>query len=465
MKVRPTNEQFREKLEQVKVALRSEIIDGKYAPGEFLPSEASLAEAFGMSNRSLRKGLDLLVEEGWIEKIPGVGNKVLTRQTRVVLKLVCNQVTHRNLLLSELLSRFQAQYPWISVETELYSEIPGPDSVKKIDLVMIDNFQFLQAIESGGAEKLEPLPVHTGIFSAVSRPFFYEGLPYMQPIIFSPIVLCYNKAHFRENGLQEPNGSWTWNDLVQSAELLTNGNGRYGFCFHGPGINRWPVFLLQSGERFEWSGRKPNSLRGTKLLESLKLFRSIIENRNMFPLYWSEDSREINQMFLEGRLSMTLNSYMGFNQWMDADPDAIPDFDISPVPFIDEPRTLVIALGLGIVRHTPYMEEAKLFLDFMTSFGTQQFIRDETVSIPSLQAVHSTIAPSSMQRPNRYPLFREMLFSYRSYSDLNIPASAFSKLYNHFKAYWANIIDEDELCARIDKTRFGETDVRQSIGT
>lgn len=456
MKARPTNEQFREKLEQVKMALRNEIMEGTYAPGDYLPSEAALASAFGMSNRSLRKGLELLVEEGWIEKIPGVGNKVKTRQARVALKLVCNRVTHVNLLLPELINRFHSMYPWISVENGLYSEIPGPDAADSVDLVLIDNLQFQHAVESGFAPRLEPLPEHPGMYPTISRLFAVDGRPYLQPIIFSPIVLCYNKTHFRECGLQEPDGSWTWDDLVRHAELLSNDNGRYGFCFHGPSTNRWPVFVLQSGERFEWAGGKPNALRGTKLLESLKLFKSIIQNRRVFPLFWSEDSNEINQMFLEGKLSMSLNSYMGFNQWMDADPAKVPDYDISPVPFIDEPRTLVIALGLGRVRHSAHPEEAKLFQQFLTSFEVQQFIRDKTHSIPSLQAVHETLPPNAFKRPNRHSLFREMLFAYRTYGDLNVPAAAFPKLYQHLKAYWANIIDEDELGERIDNIRFGE---------
>ncbi|TNJ53408.1 GntR family transcriptional regulator [Paenibacillus hemerocallicola] len=37
-------------------------------------SEKILVVRFGLSNNSIRAGLEQLVKEGWIEKIPRVGN-------------------------------------------------------------------------------------------------------------------------------------------------------------------------------------------------------------------------------------------------------------------------------------------------------------------------------------------------------------------------------------------------------
>lgn len=79
-------------------------------------------------------------------------------------------------------------------------------------------------------------------------------------------------------------------------------------------------------------------MRGTRLLESMKVYKRIIHNRKAFPLFLSESNGDIMQMFEEGKLSMILNTYMGLNLWKQAN----LEYDVAPVPFIYEPRTLVI---------------------------------------------------------------------------------------------------------------------------
>ncbi|MFF0310010.1 GntR family transcriptional regulator [Streptosporangium sp. NPDC004379] len=59
---------------QVADLLRREIVHGGY--GERLPLETALAREFGASRNTVREALDLLREEGLIERCPGVGTTV-----------------------------------------------------------------------------------------------------------------------------------------------------------------------------------------------------------------------------------------------------------------------------------------------------------------------------------------------------------------------------------------------------
>ncbi|MEF3304765.1 extracellular solute-binding protein [Paenibacillus sp. GYB003] len=450
MRRRPTKEQFQQQLERMVGELRGDIMDGRLAPGDNLPPEKALAARFGMSNNSVRAGLEQLVREGWIEKIARVGNRVAAARPPVKLKLVCNWMPFRNLQLSRLLDDFRRQYPWILVEAVATGGNPGyeaNDGTLSGDVVMLENFQFQYVAETGGHELLEALPVKPELYPQATDTFTVEGRLYMQPLIFSPIVLCYNKAHFRENGMLEPDGSWTWDDLMRAAEKLSDGKGRYGFCFHVPSKNRWPVFLLQSGERFEWDGGRLRSLRGTKLLEGMKVCKRIIRNRKAFPMYLSENHDDIDRMFLEGKVSMTLSSYMGMNGWKQSD----IEFDVSPVPRIDEMRTLVISLGIGVGRGTKHKEEALLLIDFLTSEHAQNVIRRTTFSIPSLGTVHLNANDAEGYRPSRYMMFREIMSSLRPHNALNVSHDAMGKMENELKAYWADLLDEDELCDRLGK--------------
>lgn len=444
MKGRPTNEKFRNQLENMVNTLRSEIVSGHYRFGDYLPSEKILAARFNLGNLSVRKGLEQLVEASLIEKIPRVGNRVcIERSARpsVTLTLSCSSVTVRNLELPRLLGEFHKQYPWIHVEYRIQS---GP--LEGDDVVTIDNFQFQRLVEANEVQELAPLDVQPDIYPRLLEPFMLEGQLYLQPVVFSPVVLCYNKAHFRECGLNFPNGDWTWDDLVRSAERLSEVKGRSGFCFHVPDLNRWPLFLLQSGGAFEWNGSRLKSIRGTPLMEGIRLCRSLIQNRKVFPLYWSQDNSDIGRMFADGKISMALTTYLGLNRWKLTG----LDYDISPVPFMNTPRTLLLSLGIGVSAKTRYPEEARLLAGFFTSPIAQRFIQKHTLSIPSSCSLPVRVKEDAIRRPERYPLFHVMMFSFRTHQALNVPTKVFSILFRQIKAYWADLIDEDELCARLE---------------
>ncbi|MEO0371041.1 MAG: phosphonate metabolism transcriptional regulator PhnF [Pseudomonadota bacterium] len=54
-------------------ALRCDIAEGRYAPGDKLPTEAALATRFGVNRHTVRHGLSALVEEGVIRTRRGAG--------------------------------------------------------------------------------------------------------------------------------------------------------------------------------------------------------------------------------------------------------------------------------------------------------------------------------------------------------------------------------------------------------
>ena len=57
-------------------SLRDKIYEGKYAFGDKLPSERSLAEKFGISHLTVRKALAILEEEGMLLRVQGKGTFV-----------------------------------------------------------------------------------------------------------------------------------------------------------------------------------------------------------------------------------------------------------------------------------------------------------------------------------------------------------------------------------------------------
>ena len=62
--------------QQLADSLRDKIYEGKYAFGDKLPSERSLAEKFGISHLTVRKELAILEEEGMLLRVQGKGTFV-----------------------------------------------------------------------------------------------------------------------------------------------------------------------------------------------------------------------------------------------------------------------------------------------------------------------------------------------------------------------------------------------------
>lgn len=60
-------------IERLKKDIHDRIIDGRFKPGEQLPSEPELAELFGVSRNSLREAVGLLENEGYLLKRKGIG--------------------------------------------------------------------------------------------------------------------------------------------------------------------------------------------------------------------------------------------------------------------------------------------------------------------------------------------------------------------------------------------------------
>ena len=62
-------------------ALRSDLAEGRYDPGDKLPTEAALAERFGVNRHTVRHGLSALVDEGLIRTRRGAGAFVAATPT------------------------------------------------------------------------------------------------------------------------------------------------------------------------------------------------------------------------------------------------------------------------------------------------------------------------------------------------------------------------------------------------
>lgn len=64
---------------QLRTTLATEISNGGYTPGQFLPSEPELARRFAISRSTVRQALFALEQDGIVERLPGKGTVVVDR--------------------------------------------------------------------------------------------------------------------------------------------------------------------------------------------------------------------------------------------------------------------------------------------------------------------------------------------------------------------------------------------------
>jgi ABC-type sugar transport system, periplasmic component len=454
MSDKPSRTTFRKRLDEMVSQLREEIVAGKRAIGEFLPSEQALGEQFQLSKNSVRKGLDMLVAEGLIEKVPRVGNRVASPDEEGVqtVKFGYYPSVLQEGLLNRVLADFHGAFPHIRVRSIPlpYDQFAGTVAEYMrsdlLDVITINYTDYRHMAENGWTDLLEELEPNPELYPFLSGVFADGCANRALPFIFSPIVLCYNRDHFAEKQLPEPDSGWSWDELLTSAKKLSENQGRYGFYFHLLSDNRWPVFLLQSGVRFVPGSEEYDE----GLRRSLTLFRHIQRDRSLFPNYMSESDADAEDLFLQGKLSMIMSTYFSLNRFIGA-PFA---FDVAPLPYMGEAKTLLLTIGAALSRHSKVKEAARTFLDYMLSYPVQLNIRQRTLSIPANKKAAEWQGKEVMARPTRFHMYREIIPTFRKFTELNLAASQLQTVRKELKLFWSGMEDEETVIRRLKSQLF-----------
>lgn len=450
---------FHSRLNQLIEQLRKDITSGMYEKGSYLPPEKTLAKQFKLSNKSVRKGLDELVAEKWIEKVPRVGSLVIysgptvSVKSKVKLIMGCYPNDERSIKLSLLLKDYVLEHPHVQVETvSLQSESNIIDTLCPaldhglVDLFTLKDRHFQELVEAGFLSKLKKQSYKEHIYPFLNNAFTKENELYAQPLIFSPLILAYNRQHFREAGMMEPEVGWTWHDAIHYASQLSMPDQRYGIHFQILLEERWPVFLLQSANIS--SDDEGMSEIGDKWLEGLRLCKNMIRNQRIFPSHLYNSSRDVGTLFLQGLTSMIMTSYDSLNRFATSD----LDYDISSLPYINEPNTLLFTTGIAVNHLSEHNEFAQSLANYLASPRAQQLIRKNTLSIPSskLAAESPDDMEDDLNRPAKFHLYRELIPGFRRFNDLHLTASSLHSLREVLKKYWTDLISEQQLCEEIN---------------
>lgn len=458
MNDKPKRTTFRQRMDEMVAALRSDIGMGRYAPGDFLPSEHQLIEQYRLSKNSVRKGLDLLVEQGIVEKVPRVGTRVTSKSESgaVTIKLAYFPSMLQETNLMTLLERFHSAHPGIFV---LLVPLPLPfmHLTEQLEQLLVNdpvdviavNLPFLERLATIRplSEQLEQLEQADGVYPFLFRSFQKNGALYAQPFVFSPIVLCYNKEHLRQAGVPDPDSGWTWADLAAAAGKLSANRDRLGFYMHYLSLNRWPLLLLQNRIDFKRDDQGRLTFPRSRFCRSIETGTKLLTSPGKAPMFLSENDTDTEKLFLQQKVSMIAASYFSLNLLRAAD----FEFDIAPLPRLEDAATLLLSVGLGISKYGKHKHAAKTFIDYCLGADAQLYIRQKTLSIPSVKQAAEWMGEDGLNRPSRYWMYRDIIPTFREYADIGISHDELDRISHELRLYWSGLDPLDTVCDRIER--------------
>jgi len=180
---KPSRKTFHERLDRMVSAIRDEILSGVRKEGEFLPSEKALAKTYQLSNKSVRQGLDELVAQRLIEKIPRVGNRVvgLSGGSAATLKFGCHPSLFQEAAMDTLLAEFRKQHPDIRVELVSVPSLNSFHAVRKLldngmlDVMTMNYNGFDDFRENNGFGLLETLDPNPSVYPFLTEVMSWEA--------------------------------------------------------------------------------------------------------------------------------------------------------------------------------------------------------------------------------------------------------------------------------------------------
>ncbi|WP_251551118.1 extracellular solute-binding protein [Neobacillus muris] len=459
---------FKEQLNNLVLTLRQRILSGEIGIGEYLPSELVLAEQYGLSKNSVRKGLEELVEQGLIVKKSRIGNQVISNHTfdQTILRVGYYSSLVNEAQYLELIHKFEQKLPSIKVQTITLPYDHYQQTVhdffqnELIDVVTINHQDFLDFAEPSNV--FEEQERDNGIYPFLQRPFesfSNKNKVHVRPFVFSPIILCYNKGHFDESQLSYPDSGWSWDEALKTARSFMKDHGKAcGLYFHPLSINRWPIFMLQNRVWFKRDSLGNISFPADRMLESASFIRKIFDEQGISHSFLSDNDRDAEKLFVEDQASMIVTSYFSLNE-IRKHP---VEYDIAPLPYIKDPGSLLLIIGLAINKHTKKKEAAKKFVDFMSGESAQEEIRTTTLSIPAMKRVAEKSDGEVVYKPSRFHLFREIIPTFKLFSDLGLNSKDILKLRNELRIFLSDFMDDKIFLQRL-KTKLSPIQVTKKI--
>lgn len=455
---------FSTRYEQFLTLLRDQIRSGALVPSALLPSEPELSVQSALSRSSVRKALEVLVAEGLVVKVRGKGNFVATGVPPLQQPLTVG-VLHPALELLRILSLLETfakanagidvkplrfgVFSYVETIRDLLRHESVPDCFLVTDSLFAD---FSPEQELLDLTPLMPpeLDIDAHSYREVFEAFSHKGRIYAVPIVWSPVVLCYNRDLFDRAGVPYPDSTWDWQRLVDAARRLTvdlDGDGspdQWGFCI-STDPNRWPVFLMQHGARLQDPSGTGCDFTDPRIAEAIDQVLALIYQHRVSPFFSNQMDIAAEDLFARGKAAMVLTTYFYLNTYS----RLRFRWDIAEPPRGRERATGLITLGLSVNKRTKRLDVVRRLIEFFLSKQAQWYFKREGATLPVLREVaESSEGLDESIHPASYGVFKDVLPYARRFTSLG-RRPCLLQLNRELGLAWHNLESPDDAVARL----------------
>jgi|SRR6056297_22271 len=271
---------------------------------------------------------------------------------------------------------------WDDYFTRLDSQIAGgiaPDvfEVNYESFVSYASKDVLTSLESVQGWSEQSDKYYPKAYSA----FEYGGRQYGLPETFSTSVVFYNKELFDKAGLQYPDSTWDWDQVIGAAKKINTQDGVWGM--YSP-IQFWEFYkkAAQNGGSLLSSDGKTVTVDAPENVEALNFMVNLIEKHGVMPTEEDLGGVSNEQAFLDGKIGILVSGIWMFDTFKDAD----FEWDIIVEPGLKSKACHFFANGLVMSKNTKHPEAAAKWIEFFTSNPEMVSIRmSSNWELPAIQ--------------------------------------------------------------------------------
>lgn len=284
--------------------------------------------------------------------------------------------------------------------------------------IFLMNFRKLGVLSSEGAlytldASLDSSQVlkRDDFYPAALEAFTYNGALQCLPQNLSSPVIYYNKALFDAAELAYPDGSWDWDEFVDTAQALTldtNDDGtpdQYGFGTSVQAMRLAP-FVWQNGADFldDYSNPTRLTLDTPEAREAIEWFVNLQVVEHVMPDADAEAGIDSTNRFLQGTMAMYMNSRVQVPTLR-----TITDFewDAASLPIGKRPASVLHSDGFCVpiqaAKDPNHLQGIWSFIEYAFSETGQTLLAETGRTVPSRikvaesEAFLSSVPPANNQ--------------------------------------------------------------------
>lgn len=248
------------------------------------------------------------------------------------------------------------------------------------------------------------------------------------PKDYDTIGLWYNKSLFDEAGIEYPDENWTWDDLLEAAQELTDEEaGVYGVLAPLNRQEGYHNFIYQNGGYVISEDKTESGFRKDETVDAVQWYADLSAKHGVSPTQNQFADNSNLTFFQSGRGAMAF-----FGSWMTAEMAnneyTAENVDVAPLPQGEKQATIFNGLANSVAENTKYPQEAQKFVEFLSSEKAMKLQGENGSAIPALEGIDTTFNEA-------YPEFNTQIF-------IDQMESGVIKPYTNQTTRWENIENE-----------------------